>query len=413
MIWKKCWEAVEVLRRVRATPRRSVAHRHRIRPAFEELEDRSVPAVYTWTGATAGTPGGNGWWSNVGNWHIPSPTGPVIPGAPPGVNDDVKLDGTGATNNPLVDQSFTGTINKLTINHASVQLTLTRSLTVNADFTQSNGTITANGNTLTAAGGTFDWTGGGMSNPSLSIASGVTFNKSAAASQNGGSITNAGTFNLLENASAVSVTNNGTLKLHGGNTISVSVTNNGTLNQSAGTNTIHALDNKGSLVLNAGLLKLNTSAKQSGAGASTTFNGAELELLANITFLLQAGNLFGSANGSRIWGHVNNSGGTIYAGGTTGTLEMTHYTQGSGGTLNIGVDVNGGKTAKLKAATVNLAGTLTINWTNGTPAAGSEWEICDFGLHMGDFATFSSMGSATPTYTHMAGTWSPYKIKVD
>lgn len=220
-------------------------------------------------------------------------------------------------------------------------------------------------------------------------------------------------------------TNNGTLNLsaNGGNTITSGCTNSGTINQPGGNNSIFNLDNKGSIFLNGGELTLGgTFGKQTGARATTTFNGGTLRLnLGGNAFLLQAGNLVGSPNGSTIFGSVTNSGGVIYAGGTTGTLELwggAYTQQGTEAKLVIGVDVNGGTTSKLKASAGNLGGKLEVNWTNGTPGAGSEWAIINFITLMppaltGDFDQFTSSGTANPTYTHMAGTVNPYKIKVN
>lgn len=419
--------AMDLLRRgLLATPRRSAAVRRGTRLGFEELEDRTAPARYKWTGDSfiPHLGQGNLWWSNAGNWDVFTPGPGGVGGtwgdavAAPGALDDVELDGTAPQhNNSLVDQSFGGTIKTLVISDDDVQLTLTRSLTVTSGLTQSDGTIYAQGHQLTL-GGTSEWTGGGMSNPSLIINSDATLNKRGGG-MNGGSITNNGILHLVSTA-IVSVTNNGTLNLNalGGSTISLSCTNNGIINQSGGDNTINDLDNKGSLTLNGGTLTLGGSfAKQTAINARTTFNGGSLSMALNVTFKLQLGELWGSAAGSEISGDVDNSGGTIYAGGTTGTLEIGgNYTQGTNGTLVVGVNVAGGTTSKLKVTgTATLGGTLTVNWS-GTPDAGSEWEVALFQggvMMMSDFTSFTSMGDANPVYTHKADTWNPYKIKVN
>ena len=62
-------------RPIRTGARRQSAHaRRRSLPYLEVLEDRFAPATHTWTGA-----GGNGLWSNNGNWTSNSG---AFPGAP-------------------------------------------------------------------------------------------------------------------------------------------------------------------------------------------------------------------------------------------------------------------------------------------------------------------------------------------
>jgi hypothetical protein len=228
----------------------------------------------------------------------------------------------------------------------------------------------------------------------------------------GATLTNGGTA-TLNGSQFGSSTNSGNLSLKGTSVIA-GLTNTGTLTQVSDTNTILDLDNQGSLVINGDVLRLSGSPKQSKAGASTTLNGGELVMWAHAVFQLQAGNLFGRASGSTIGGDISNTGGTIYAGGTTGTLEIVgNYTQGAGGTLNIGVDVGNGTNSSLKVDySATLAGTLTVNWSDGTPATGSTWNVAMFvgGTGGTDFTTLT--GTNGPGFTHVAGTWNPYTIKV-
>jgi filamentous hemagglutinin len=388
------------------------------------LEDRTVLVSYYWT-AAAGLAGGTWWWSNPDNWG-----NPIAPGVlattttPPGAGDDVILGisgGLGTNNNSTVDQGFTGTIRSLNIVAGYGTLKLTRSLTIAGTgpaSAQAGGTITADTlQLLTVSAGTFNVSAGTMNNINLTMASGSTLSVTGGSTTNS-TLTNNGTATL--NGAGVgfgTLTNGGTLSLQGGCGCGGvgAVTNTGTINQVSDSNLLRDLDNKGAIVINGGQLKLSGSPRQTGAGASITFNGGGLWVVAGAAALqLQAGNVFGSASGSTISGSVSNSGATIYAGGNTGTLEITGtYNQGSGGFLNIGVDVTNKTNSMLKVdGTSTLAGGLIVKWSNGTPAVGSTWNVASFGGGTGgtDFTAVTGMNGPAPT--HVANTWDPYTVKV-
>jgi len=318
-----------------------------------------------------------------------------------------------------VDQSFAGTVRSIQIQTGYTStLKLTRSLTIAGTgpaSSQADGTLNGNGNTLIVSAGTFTQSGGLMTSATLSILSGATLNENVDNSTGNLTLNNSGTANL-KNAWFTTVTNSGTLALSGGGGEISTLTNTGTLNQVSDLNVVQNFVNQGTVSLLGGTLQFSQSAKQTTAGASIVFNGGSMSTLAVAgAFQLMAGNLFGSASGSKIGGDVSNTGGTIYVGGTTGTLETTgNYTQGSGGSLNIGVDVNKGTNGMLKVDgwTVSLAGSLFINWTDGTPTPGSTWNVASFPSGTGgtDFTAFNGIGGPRPS--HVAGTWNPYTVKV-
>jgi hypothetical protein len=269
----------------------------------------------------------------------------------------------------------------------------------------------------------------------LNVSSGATLTTTSAGTQNGVNVTNAGTANLngflgttLTNSGTATLTgggfdtvtnnNSGNLTFQGGAGASSSFTNKGSFTLASDTSNVSNFDNQGSVVLNGGTLSLYGGyAKQSTAGASFNFNGGILDV-SNFapfgSFQLLAGNMFGSASGSTIKGNLSNTGGTLYAGGTTGLLTITgSYNQGTGGNLVISVDVNQQTNSELNAELAStLAGTLTINWTDGTPAAGSTWNVALFQKGTGNTDFSSIVGNNGPAPTHVANTWTPYTVKV-
>src|SRR4051794_34630661 len=59
----------------------------------ERLEDRSVPAIYTWTGATSNN------WLTSGNWSISGVDSGGLAGIPDTAGDSAVFDGTGSIAN--------------------------------------------------------------------------------------------------------------------------------------------------------------------------------------------------------------------------------------------------------------------------------------------------------------------------
>jgi hypothetical protein len=379
------------------------------------LEDRTAPAGFIWTDADAAV---NSWWSNRKNWV--DPTG-AIPTVAPGAGDDVILGisgGLGSNADSLVNQAFTGTIRSLEILPGYGTVKLTRSLTIAGTgplSSQSGGTISAdNAQTLSVSAGTFNVTAGTIAtNITLSMASGSTLNVTGG-DQTAATLTNNGTANLA-NSNWKSVTTGGTMSLSKGSG-AVTLTNTGTLNVVSDTDDLGTFDNQGTLSLNGGTLRLTAGGTQTTAGASTVFNGGSMTVFPNAAYVLQAGNLYGNANGSTFRGDLTNNGASLYASGLTGTGTFTisggQYTQGAGGTLVITVDVNKNQVGMLQAPIASLGGTLTINWIDGTPALRSIWNVLSFsnGIGATNFATINGLNGPSPTY--VAGSSAPYQVKV-
>jgi hypothetical protein len=131
------WFGTDAARPHSRQPRRSQAQ-SKFALTLELLEARTVPATFTWSGASSTD------WATAANWN--SGTSGV-----PGANDDVVIN----TNNPL-DPTLSAdtTIGSLTINSGtgSVTVTLNANLSVNGALTQNAGALDLGGNTLTVDG---------------------------------------------------------------------------------------------------------------------------------------------------------------------------------------------------------------------------------------------------------------------
>jgi hypothetical protein len=439
MFWKKCWyRAVELFGwRFCLGPPNATTGRRRVQIGVDfVLEDRTAPAAYYWTGADAAT--GNSWWSNAGNWGVLTAPGVLGPApTPPGAGDDVTLGivgGVGSNSLSLLDASFAGTIQSLTILPGYSTLLVKRSLTITGagplPSSAAGGTIDGGNQTLTVSANTFTQSGAAISNldmvmaptSTLNVTGGtwlgglITTQKGPTPPQNATFTASGGTTSFkLDNGGTASISgvslgtvnNSGTLTMQA-NAKTSTVVNTGTLNVNNGlNNSCGGLDNQGTLSLNGGILTLPSGGVQSTAGASTVFNGGELDVPTG-SYTLNGGNLYGNASGSLLAGALVNLGGTVYAGGTTGTFVVGHssYTQGPAGTLFIQIDVDKGTNSFLRATVANLAGTLRVEWTDGIPTLADVWTIGSFNAQGTDFTTLTG----NERYLHLGSGTSPYFI---
>ena len=179
-------------------------------------------------------------------------------------------------------------------------------------------------------------------------------------------------------------TNNGTLWATGGNV---------TINQGIFTNTGTVLIDIGRTMTRAGSLTQTAG--------MTTISGT-LTLASGGSFDLQGGKLTGS--GQVVGGAVNNSGGTVAPGNSSGILSFgTGYSQGVGGTfeVEIGGLTPGTQHDQLKlTGNAALAGTLKLSRINDfLPTAGNEFVILTTtGTRTGTFDVIDSCDAVNVIY---------------
>lgn len=288
-------------------------------------------AALTWDGG-----GTTNNWSDCVNW-----TTDVCPGS----GDTVTFNGT-STKNSTVDASFTGTITSLTISSGYTgTITLARSLTTSANFSQAAGTFNGDGQILDI-NGTYSLTAGVFTAPSttMSVASTFTISGSPTFNHNGGTVTFDGSttatlscnnvsFNLVTFAHSGStnktVSSNCSLPLGNNPTLGIDnladVTLNGILS-GTGTLTSGTAASGNSLILNSGSSLSGFSGLVAGAinitGATYNF-GSYTIFDINSSFTISTGTVFTAPSGSATFGSTFtiSSGTTFNANGGTVTFD--------------------------------------------------------------------------------------------
>jgi hypothetical protein len=382
-------------------PGKPAATRYRGRAVLqlEALEDRAVPTVL-WIAQDDGI------WSDGNNWvdttaltrgRAPANGEPVIfdLGRPVGIY-------TGTNKNSFDDMN-------IIVGGLEVDLGFTKTVGFNNNTIVDGAVTIGDGNVGAAAGKTlslspsapalFSWTGGTLGGQ-VTLGPGLTTTISGAATktmaagpvtnsgiinwQGFGSIssyglfTNAGTFNIQNDANWIVGADSGAV-----------IVNQGVMQKTGGaappalTGIGPDFENQGGLAVNVGTMVFGGNAKQTG-GVTNVSAAATLGLVSG--YFLYAGTLSGSGT---INGDVTNgsllmagSGGVVHPGdsGQPGTLTITgNYSQVEAGTLLI--DINAAGTAGKLVVTVNaggqggqvtLSGGLTVNRNTGwTPRAGT------------------------------------------
>jgi len=303
-------------------------------------------------------------WSTCANW-----SGDGCPAS----SDNVVFDAT-STKNATVDASFAGTVNAYTINTGYTgTVTMARSLTVNAGYTQVTGTFTAANQALSAAsftlsGGTFTASSGTTTvSGALTISGSPTFNANsgtfAFTGAAGTLACNNVTFNLVTINATNSKTINSDCNLPLGSNPSVSLTTgtitlNGTLSGSGTFNKTGGgtllINGAGALsgfsgIVTAGTITVDAATLNLGSYTTVDFNGA-LNVQNGATFTAPSGTAtFASAFVLASGTTFNANGGNIIFDGT-----ITASISCNGATFN---------TVSIK----HSAGTKTVDSTCSLP----------------------------------------------
>ncbi|CAG0952120.1 hypothetical protein PHYC_00255 [Phycisphaerales bacterium] len=186
--------------------------------------------------------------------------------------------------------------------------------------------------------------------------------------------------------------------------------NYGTFRKTVGTSAGHtnitcAMLNSGTVEINAGRMGF-AALTQTSTGRVILNNGILDQSSGGVPFPLAAGRLEGNGE---IWGHVENTGGTLSPGNSAGTLHMGggqpgNYTQGPGGTFEAelgGASPGiGGYDQLLVDWQATLDGTLNVSLINGfTPSEGQVFYILVAGSRSGEFSTVNLPPGMVIQYT--------------
>jgi hypothetical protein len=261
----------------------------------------------------------------------------------------------------------------------------------NSGLFTNNGTVVVNG-TVTN-NGTF--TNGAAGN--LILGGSLNNNSGGSLNLGGGILINAG--GTLGNGGGIDLTGTLTLSPGGG------LNNNGTLsNGSSGVLALGGNANNGGTLTNAGTVMIQAGGTLNNLTGSTYAQTAGKTIVAGTlnsvpAVQIQGGTLVGDGN---IIGNVNNTGGGIQPGSLgMGTLTINgNYTQGSGGTLIIGL----GGTGSGDFGVLNVTGMVTKDGTvdftalNGfTPTTGDDFTFLLFGADPGNFSDIVFTNWSCPT----------------
>jgi hypothetical protein len=248
----------------------------------------------------------------------------------------------------------------------------------------------------------------------------------------GGTYSNAGTFQF---PNANIVTNQAAIIMNGSGAViqdqnSLNGLRNFATNGSSGSFTVEngatittpgALSNAGTVLVTgptASILNVSGGFTQT-AGLTEVDAGNTLNVLSGVyaqsggvtlvdgrlnntgAYNLTSGTLKGTGTVS---GGVDNTGGMVAPGDPPGTLDITgNYTQGTGGTLDIGLGGTAASQFDVLAASgsANLAGTLDVTLLNGfTPMTGETFTILTAGSGVsGTFPTVDAPPSISVSYT--------------
>lgn len=395
MWWKHFWlrGPRPAARRPRTVARGTRPARQRLqgRPSLEALEDRTAPAVVTWTGAGNGTS-----WIDPANWLREGVA------TTPQDGDDVVIPDVAATSTVVLNTGVVN-INRLVSDEAfsftGGTLTVATTVQVNNTFAQSGGTLVnatilpgIGGQVLTVTGGQFESVtvdaslviGSGtlrvVGDLTLNGVVGLNFANSALAF--GPAAGAAATSQALRGSGLVALQHISTrgLVIDGNTTLTIEpgmtvrgigpvggpLANNGTsvlvnrglINGSNMTIQPDVFTNQGTVEVPDGQSLSVTSATFMQSSGSTTLNGTGT-LSASTPFLLDGGLLAGTGT---VNGTVTNNGGQVMPGISPGILTINGNYSGAG-TLTIELN---GTTAGTGYDQLRVNGTVDV--TNGTLA---------------------------------------------